>query len=92
MGYFPRFSLPKAAMDETLPVDMKFEAALAGLEKIVRDMEGGELQLEESIAAYQRGAALLQHCRQQLANAEQQLRVFECADTRNDIPTPTSAP
>jgi len=67
-------------MNETSLSDLKFETALAALEQIVRDMEGGELQLEESIVAYRHGAALLKHCRHLLADAEQQLRVLEEAD------------
>ena len=42
---------------------MSFEAALAELEKVVADMEAGKLPLEESLAAYRRGAELLQVCR-----------------------------
>ena len=39
-----------------------FEAALAELEEIVATMEGGQLPLAESLAAYKRGAELLQYC------------------------------
>ena len=54
-----------------------FEAALAELEAIVRDMETGQLPLEESLAAYERGAALLRHCQDTLSAAEQKLRILE---------------
>jgi exodeoxyribonuclease VII small subunit len=53
-----------------------FESALAELEKIVADMEGGQLSLEESLAAYKRGMELLKFCQQQLADAEQQVRIL----------------
>ena len=56
---------------------LKFEAALAQLEQIVQDMEGGRLPLEESLAAYRRGSELLQHCQQQLSDAERQIQVLE---------------
>ena len=56
---------------------LKYEAALAELEQIVRNMESGHLPLEESIAAYQRGSELLKHCQQQLADAEQKIQVLE---------------
>ncbi len=56
---------------------MSFEAALAELEKVVADMETGKLPLEESLAAYSRGAELLQVCREHLSNAQQQVRVLE---------------
>ncbi|MGE5386480.1 MAG: exodeoxyribonuclease VII small subunit [Betaproteobacteria bacterium] len=64
-------------MAQTPPDDLKFEAALAELEGIVRNMEGGELELENSINAYRRGVALLKHCQKQLAEAEQQIRILE---------------
>ncbi len=54
-----------------------FEAALAELEQVVSDMEGGKLPLEESLAAYQRGAELLQQCRSRLDAAQQQVRILE---------------
>jgi exodeoxyribonuclease VII small subunit len=54
-----------------------FEASLAELEAIVRDMEAGQLPLEESLAAYERGAALLKHCQEALGAAEQKLKILE---------------
>jgi len=54
-----------------------FEAAMAELERVVADMESGNLSLEESLAAYKRGAELLQLCRGQLEDAQQQVRVLE---------------
>jgi exodeoxyribonuclease VII small subunit len=54
-----------------------FEAALAELEEIVAAMEGGQLPLQESLAAYKRGAALLQFCQAALKDAQQQVEVLE---------------
>ena len=54
-----------------------FEAALAELEQVVADMESGKLPLEESLAAYQRGAELLRQCRSRLDEAQQQVRILE---------------
>lgn len=59
------------------PKTQTFEAALAELEQVVADMEGGKLPLEESLAAYQRGAELLRQCRSRLDDAQQQVRVLE---------------
>jgi exodeoxyribonuclease VII small subunit len=64
-------------MDPTPIADMKFETALAELEAIVGGMENGQLELEASIAAYQRGMALMQHCQMQLDKAEEQIRILE---------------
>ena len=54
-----------------------FEAALAELEDIVATMEGGQLPLKDSLAAYQRGAALLQYCQGALKDAQLQVEVLE---------------
>jgi len=59
------------------PKTPSFEAALAELEQVVSDMEGGKLPLEQALAAYQRGAELLQQCRSRLDAAQQQVRVLE---------------
>ena len=54
-----------------------FESAMVELEKIVADMEAGKLSLEDSLAAYKRGAELLSFCRSKLEDAQQQVRVLE---------------
>ena len=64
-------------MAKSSAVPASFEAALAELEAIVATMEGGQLPLTESLAAYKRGAELLQYCQSALKDAEQQVRIFE---------------
>ena len=64
-------------MAETSAVPASFEAALAELETIVATMEGGQLPLAESLAAYKRGAELLQYCQAALKDAELQVQIFE---------------
>lgn len=49
---------------------MSFEQALAELEGIVKQLESGEVELEKSIAIYERGAALRAHCGGKLKDAE----------------------
>lgn len=56
------------------PIDkMSFEAALAELETIVRDLESGKTTLEKSIAAYERGVALRTHCEAKLREAQSKI-------------------
>lgn len=50
---------------------------MAELEALVGEMEAGKLSLEDSLAAYQRGATLLGFCRQRLEDAEQQVKVLD---------------
>jgi len=54
-----------------------FETALAELEKIVESMEAGQMPLEQSLAAYERGAELLKFCQAALQDAQQQVKVLE---------------
>lgn len=49
---------------------MSFEEALAELEGIVQKLERGQLDLESSIAAYERGTALRQHCAEKLRQVQ----------------------
>lgn len=60
-----------------------YEAASAELEKIVSTMEAGQMSLEASLAAYQRGAELLQYCQDKLQGAQQQVRVLEAGMLKN---------
>ncbi len=50
--------------------EMTFERALKELEAIVGRLERGDVELEESIAIYERGEALRDHCDQLLRQAE----------------------
>ena len=54
-----------------------FEAALTELEALVASMEGGQLPLQESLAAYKRGAELIAFCQSALTDAQQQVEVLE---------------
>ena len=49
---------------------MSFEEAMSALEGIVGQLESGRVNLEESIALYERGAALRKHCEAKLKAAE----------------------
>jgi exodeoxyribonuclease VII small subunit len=58
------------------PEEMRFSDALAELESIVTALEGGQLDLEDSLARYERGVALLRACQSRLAEAEQKVTMF----------------
>ena len=57
-------------MAETDIKTLSFEVALKELEGIVEKLERGEAPLEESIAIYERGAALKAHCESKLKDAQ----------------------
>ena len=64
----------KSASDQPSP---SFEDAMAELEQLVAKMESGELPLEASVAAYQRGSELVKYCAAQLERVERQVKVLE---------------
>ena len=53
--------------------DLSFEGALRELEAIVSRLEQGDVDLEDSIALYERGQALKSHCEKKLKSAEGRL-------------------
>ena len=64
-------------MEETkAPEEMKFGEAIAELEGIVASLEGGQLDLEDSLARYERGVALLRACQAKLADAQQKVTML----------------
>jgi len=58
------------------PPPRSFEEALAELESILKQIETGSLGLEDSLAKYERGNFLIQHCRGVLGNAEKQIEMI----------------
>ncbi len=66
--------MPKKIAKNDAPDEPGFEHAISEVEAIIERIEGGELGLEEQIAAYERGARLLGRCRSVLAQAEQRVR------------------
>jgi exodeoxyribonuclease VII small subunit len=62
---------------EPAAVAANFEQALDELDALVRRMESGELTLDESIAAYRRGAELARYCQARLAQAELDIKQLE---------------
>jgi exodeoxyribonuclease VII small subunit len=59
------------------PVPASYEAGLQELEKLLADMESGQLPLDQLLSNYQRGAELLSFCRDRLQAVEQQVKLLE---------------
>jgi len=56
------------------PID--FEQSLKSLEELVNKMEQGDMSLEESLEAFQKGIALTRECQTRLAEAEQHVNLL----------------
>lgn len=57
--------------------ETSFEKALAELEKLVAQMEGGKLSLEQALEAHKRGLELARFCQERLEAAQHQVKVLE---------------
>ena len=69
---------------------MSFEEAMRELEEVVAQLETGEVELERSIALYQRGAELKAHCDARLADAQarvEKIRLGEAGAERGPVGT-----
>lgn len=58
------------------PQNRKFEVALEELEGVVEQLETGELALEESLAAFEKGVGLVKYCNQKLAEVEKKVELL----------------
>ena len=69
-----------------------FEEALAELEQILSDIEGGKVGFEESLVRYERGQFLIEHCRGVLDSAEKQIEQISKAPDGGIAKAPVNAP
>jgi len=53
-----------------------FETSLKELEKIVRDLESGEINLDDSIKKFEEGIELYKNCRLTLNSAEKRIKIL----------------
>jgi len=67
--------MPKPSPNETSPV-ARFEQSLEELEQLVAKMEAGDLTLEQSLSAYERGVGLYRQCQQALEQAELRVKLL----------------
>jgi exodeoxyribonuclease VII small subunit len=68
--------------------EMTFEEAMAALETVVSQLERGEVALEQSIALYERGAALKALCASKLKEAEEKVELIRQQEGRAIGSTP----
>ncbi|MBL8513651.1 MAG: exodeoxyribonuclease VII small subunit [Betaproteobacteria bacterium] len=73
----PAAKNPPVSATQSTDSSMSFEAAMAELEALVEKMENGQLPLEASLTAYQRGTELLKYCETVLKDAEQKIKVLD---------------
>jgi exodeoxyribonuclease VII small subunit len=62
--------------DDAAPKPESFETCLEQLEKTVKELEAGDLQLERSLELFEKGMALSETCRKQLEEAETRIELL----------------
>ena len=68
--------------------EMSFEEAMAAVEAVVSQLERGDVALEQSIALYERGAQLKNHCEERLKDAEAKVELIRAEAGRATATTP----
>lgn len=69
--------------DDTAPIN--FEKAMAELEQLVTQMEEGDLSLDDSLQAFERGIKLTRQCQHALSQTELRVKTLTAADTLEDL-------
>jgi len=67
--------------------EMSFETAMAELEKVLGQLERGDVALEESITLYERGAVLKKRCEDKLKEAEEEVAAITLDGDGNPVGT-----
>ena len=57
--------------------DISFEEALKDLEKIVEELNNGDMELEKAITAYEKGIKLKNICEERLKNAQERIELIQ---------------
>ncbi len=58
------------------PRELKFEEAIADLDQVVEQLESGDLSLEDSLAAFEKGVGLVRYCNQKLSEVEKKVELL----------------
>ncbi|MBJ57334.1 MAG: exodeoxyribonuclease VII small subunit [Rickettsiales bacterium] len=67
-------------MNENKKKDISFEEAMKDLEKIVEELNNGDLDLEKAINAYEKGVVLKNICEEKLKNAKERVEKIKPDD------------
>ena len=72
-------------IDPTSNDELTFEEAMAELDELVSRMEDGELSLDDSLKAFERGVMLTRKCQEALSQAELRVKTLTDADTLEEL-------
>jgi len=67
---------PSLGESQEVQEALRFEQALEKLQGVVKQLEGGELSLDQSLKKFEEGVRLTRYCQKQLATAEQRVELL----------------
>ena len=79
---------PASSAAPTTKPEPSYEQALAELDRLVEQMEAGQMPLDQLLDGYKRGAELLALCRERLQKVEEQVRLLEDGQLKPWAPNP----
>lgn len=65
--------------------EIHFEQSVSELENIVKQLEKGELSLEDSLKQFEKGIGLARRCQEALTQAEQKIEMLTAAQTQPEF-------
>ena len=71
---------------------MTYEQQLQQLEALIKQLENGDLSLDQTLAAYEQGIGLVRACQQQLEQAEQRIQLLAQDDNGEETLIPFTDP
>ena len=71
---------------------MTYEQQLQQLETLIKQLENGDLSLDQTLAAYEQGIGLVRACQQQLEQAEQRIQLLTQDDSGAETLIPFADP
>ncbi len=78
-------AMPAVSSADVAP-PASYEAGLQELERLVGELESGQLPLDRLLDSYRRGAFLLTHCRERLQAVEDQIKVLDAGTLKTWSP------
>lgn len=75
---------PPAPLTDEQGQPLRFDAAIEQLESLIHGIESGQIELEEALAAYEKGTHLIAHCKFILDRAESQIKKLSVQDESAD--------
>jgi exodeoxyribonuclease VII small subunit len=83
--------MPKREQTKGAAAEPAFEAQLASLERIVRELERGDLPLEQSLELFEQGVRLSRECQERLNEAERRIELLLRGGDGSTIAVPFGA-